>query len=226
MMKKKVIGVSITAFLFIGMMFSVFGHHERINGWEGVAHEHCGHDESVPSATGTLTLSLNETGNLAPYQPFTVSGVLRNFTELNADPYYNRTCIAIPGLAEDAVVMDNHLFSMPLSTRVINRRVSVDIWGGYSGSKASFDLYAPAEAGTYTLMMLALAGANQSSDFADTVEHADMNITFVEGIITVTVVAPEAPAAPAGIPGFMVPIMIGTVGVVAAVLIRKRKREL
>ncbi|MEE9378724.1 MAG: Loki-CTERM sorting domain-containing protein [Candidatus Lokiarchaeia archaeon] len=53
-----------------------------------------------------------------------------------------------------------------------------------------------------------------------------MNITYVEGTITVTVVAPEAPETPAGIPGFMVPIMIGTVGVGAAVLIRKRKREL
>jgi hypothetical protein len=226
MMKKKVIGVSITVFLFMGIVFSVIGHHERINGWEGVAHAHCGHDESVPSATGTLTLSLNETGNLAPYQPFTVSGVLANFTELNADPYYNRTCIAIPGLAEDAVVMDNHLFSMPLSTRVINRRVTVDIWGGYSGSKASFDLYAPAIAGTYTLMMLALAGANQSSDFADRVENADMNITYVEGTIQVTVAAPDVPEPPAGIPGFMIPIMVVTVGVVAAILIRKHKREL
>jgi hypothetical protein len=239
-MKKKIFVLSITALLFIGVVFSVNGYHEYITTWEGPAHEHCGHDASTPSVNGTMTLSLSVTGDLSPYQPFNVSLDVKNFTEALVDPYYGKIMLGIPGEGDLGVVMDNHLFSSPLGQARLNRRESVDAWGsvnedskltahggGPSLMDCTFTLLAPGTAGTYTLMGLAIAGVNQSSSFADTVEHAEVNITYIEATIQVTVVG-TAPVGDGGaIPGFLTLTVISTLGITVAIVIlniRRRKK--
>lgn len=246
MMKKKIFVFSITALLFMGVISSVNAYHEYITTWEGPAHEHCGHDASTPSVNGTLTLTLSETGDLEPYQTFNVSLSVLNFTEALVDPYYGKIMLGIPGVGDLGVTMDNHLFSSPLGIHILNRRESVDAWGSvnedsrltdHSGDPSpmdtTFTLLAPKEAGTYTLMGLAIVGVNQSGDFADKVEDAEVNITYIEGTTTVTVVAAESPApAPApSISGGLLTVIIGSTFAVSTILvlsIRKkvRKKEL
>jgi len=224
MSKKKIFVISITALLFMGVIFSVSGYHEYINRWEGDDHGGCAHDgpDSEASVLGTLVLTVNETGDLAPYQLFTLEIDVLNFTEAIPDPYYGRIMIGIPGL-----IGDNDDFSSSPGSQNFNRRERVDAYGSYDPSDTDnvFELMAPGEAGTYDLWGLALAGVNQSSDFADRVEAAEMNITYVQDSVSITVVAPAAPAAPE-IPGYVLPVMVATVAIVGAVLVIKRKRQL
>lgn len=223
-MKKKIFVLSISAFLFIGVIFSANAYHEYISRWEGVGHGGCSHSGpgTIASVTGTLVLTVNETGNLAPYQLFTLEIDVLNFTEAIPDPYYGRIMVGIPGM-----IGDNDDFSLSPGSQILNRRESVDAYGSYNPNDTDnvFELMAPGAAGTYTLYGLALAGVNQSSVFSDTVEHAEVNITFVEDSVTITIVAQSVPEAP-GIPGYALPVMVATVAVVAAVLIIKRKRKL
>ncbi len=237
MMKKKIFVFSITALLFMGVIFSANAYHEYITTWEGPAHLHCGHDESNESVLGSLVLTVNETGSLEPYQMFEITIEVLNFTEVTVDPYYNRTMIGIPGVGEEGVVMDNHLFSSPLGEHILNRREEVDRWGSYDESTATrsdtdclFKLLAPGKAGTYTLMALAIAAVNQSGDFADTVEHADMNITYIEETVTITVVAAGGAGAPS-ISGGLLTVIIGSTFAASTILIlsirkKVRKKEL
>jgi len=229
MMKKKLFVISITALLFMGIIYSVNGYHELIKTWEGVAHEHCGHDASTPSAIGTLELSINESGDLEPYQAFVLTIVVKNFTEAIGDPYYGRIMIGVPGVAADAVVMDNHLFSLPLGSPRFSRRRSVDSYGSYntSGSSNKFTLLAPGVAGTFDLMGLALAGVNQSGDFAAPVNDAEMNITYIEETISITVVG-TPPGTGDSIPGFITLVLLSSIGVtvLAVVLTVRRKKRI
>ena len=135
MKNKKIFVFSITALLFMGVIFSANAYHEYITTWEGPAHEHCGHDASTASVNGTLTLTLNFTGTLEPYQMFEIAIEVNNFTEATLDPFYNKTMLGIPGVGEEGVVIDNHLFSSPLGEHILNRRENVDRWGSYDGRK-------------------------------------------------------------------------------------------
>jgi len=226
----------------MGVMFSANAYHEYITTWEGVAHEHCGHDASIPSETGTLQVIVNETGNLEPYQMFEVELDVKNFTEALEEPFGGKVMLGIPGVGAEGVEIDNHLFSAPLGEHVLNRRESVDQWGSIdedtklesrgnpSPHDATFELIAPGTAGVYTLMGLAICGVNQSDDFAAPVADSEVNITYVEGTITVTVVAPAAPGPSTPeptIPGFLTIILVSsiTVTVFAVVLkVRRKKR--
>ena len=235
MMKKKLFVFSISLFLFLGVIISANAYHEYITTWEGPLHEHCGHDASTPSVLGTLELEINETGNLEPYQAFELTISVLNFTESLLDPYYGRIMIGVPGVGELGIDIDNHLFYSPLGGHILNRRESVDDWGSYDESTGTrgdddtiFTLLAPGVAGTFDLMALAIAGVNQSGDFADTVEHADMNITYIEEIIEITVVAPTNGGGDPGpsIPGPITIITLGSVGVaVLAVVLTVRRRK-
>lgn len=237
MMKKKICVLAISLFLFMGVIISANAYHEYITTWEGPAHEHCGHDASTPSENGTLVLTVNETGNLEPYQVFELTIEVLNFTEALEDPYYGRIMIGVPGLGEEGVDIDNHLFSSPLGEHSLNRREAVDDWGSYDESMGTrsdedclFRLLAPDKAGTYTLMGLAIAAVNQSGDFADTVEHADMNITYIEETVTITVVASaeNGGGGTSTIPGFITVVMLSSIGatVLAVVLFVRRKRRI
>ena len=242
MMKKKIFVFSISALLFIGVIFSANAYHEYITTWEGPAHEHCGHDASTASVNGTLTLTLNFTGTLEPYQMFEIAIEVNNFTEATLDPFYNRTMLGIPGVGEEGVVIDNHLFSSPLGEHVLNRREEVDRWGSYDESMGTrsdtdtiFKLLAPDKAGNYTLMALAICGVNQSGVFADSVEHAEVNITYIEGTVDIEVVGPAVNGGNGGdggvISGGLLTVVIGSTFAASTILvlsIRKkvRKREL
>ncbi len=240
MKNKKIFVFSITALLFLGVMFTANAYHEYISTWEGPAHVHCDHFASTESVNASLTLTLSETGDLEPFQAFNVSLALLNFTEALVDPYYGRVMFGIPG--EGAA--DNVEFSAPLGIQTLHRRKSVDAWGSYNEDSVleshgsitnmdcTFTLLAPGVAGNYTIMGLAIVGVNQSGDFADTVEHAEMNITYVEGTVDIEVVGPAVNGGDGGaISGGLLTVVIGSTFAASTILvlsIRKklRKREL
>ena len=228
MIKKKIFVISITALLFMGVIYYVDAYHEYIKTWEGPQHEHCGHDASTPSAIGTLVLSLNETGDLAPYQAFELEVDVLNFTESLGDPFYGRIMVGVPGVGALGVDIDNHMFALPLGEQRFNRRESVDAHGSYDPGDTDniFTLLAPRVAGTYDLMALAICGVNQSSAFADTVEHAEVNITYIEGVIQVTVVGGGGGTGDQAIPGFLTLALLSSMSVtIAAVILTVRRRK-
>ncbi|MHA1986438.1 MAG: hypothetical protein ACW98D_07360 [Promethearchaeota archaeon] len=227
MMRKKIFVLTITALLFMGVIFSVNGYHEYIKTWEGPQHTHCGHDASTPSVLGSLVLSINETGNLSPYQAFELEIDVLNFTESLGDPFYGRIMVGVPGVGALGVVIDNARFALPLGEQRFNRRESVDAYGSYDPGDTDniFTLLAPGVAGTYDLMGLAIAGVNQSSLFADTVEHAEVNISYIEEIIQITVVG--TPPVGDSIPGFITLVLLSSVGttvLVVVLTVRRKKR--
>jgi len=231
MSKKKIFVISITALLFMGVIFSVNAYHEYIgwaaggDQWEGAGHDGCGHQGvtgAIASVNATLDLTLNFTGDLAPREIFELEIDVLNFTEALATVYARRIMLSIP-----SGVGDNHLFSSPIGAQTFNRRERVDsTWGSYNPSDDDnvFILEAPKEAGVYDLYGLVLVAMNHSAG-----DGSAYNITFVQDSVSITVVAPSDPPAdpPAsGIPGYILPVMVATIAIVGAVLIIKRKRQL
>lgn len=235
MANKKLIGVTISAVLLLGVIFSAAGYHEYITRWNGETHGGCGHKgpDANASVNGTLVLSINETGSLAPLQKFQLTIEVLNFTEAIGDPAYERILICVPG---GAGAGDNDKFSVSPGSKTMNRRERVDAYGSYTDATDGnadddnvFELMAPDVAGTYELHGLALFGVNQSSDWVDTIEHAEVNITFVQDSITITVVAPTpTPTPEPTVPGYglILITMFGGMGIVGVLLTLKRKRQI
>ena len=241
MSKKKLFVISITALLFVGVICSVYGYQEYFYRWvdrgSGEEHGGCAHDNNhdpLESVTGTLVVTLETTGDIAPHGEIEISFDIFNFTEAIPAPYERRFSHGIAGF-----VGDNSQFYMNNSYQYMNRGERVDAtYGSYvDDSDASYILYAPKEAGTYTLIVTAMAAMNNSlrgvnitwnggflEEGGDDVKLA-YDIVYVEGSIDIVVVAPATPPAP-GIPGYMLPVMVTTVAIVGAILIIKRKRQL
>ena len=166
---------------------------------------------------GSLILSINVTGDLSQLQHFTLEVDILNFTEANLDPYDGRVTIGVPGHQGD-----NALFTSSLASQTLNRRESVDIYGSYnpSDNDNKFDLVAPSEAGTYTLVALAIAGMNQT-------EISAYNLTYVQDSIQITVEGPT-PSDAGTIMGANLTIIIGSILAVSTgsiLIIRKRMKK-
>ena len=218
MKKTKILSLTIFLTLLIGITGATMGYQEYFYRWiEGGTHGGChGGANTKESVLGSLVLSVNETGDLSPLQHFTLEIDILNFTEANLDPYDGRVTVGVPGHQGD-----NALFTSSLASQTLNRRESVDIYGSYNpgDNDNKFDLIAPSEAGTYTLVALVIAGMNQTDVSA-------YNLTYVQDSIQITVEGPTPP--PSGIPGADLPIVIGSVAVVSASLIfiiRKRTKK-
>ena len=224
MKKAKILSLLIFLTLFMGIAGAALGYQEYLYRWSndgaGGTHGGChGGANTKESVTGTFLLSINETGDLAPLQHFTLEVDVLNFTEANLAPYDGRITLGVPGHQGD-----NALFTSSLASQTLNRRESVDIYGSYdpSDSDNKFDLVAPSEAGTYTLVAVAICGVNQTDASA-------YNLTYIEDSIQITVVGPTPPTPPpSGIPGANLPIVIGSIAVVSASLIfiiKKRTKK-
>ena len=224
MKKTKILSLLIFLTLFIGIAGAALGYQEYLYRWinngAGGTHGGCHSGANTKeSITGTFVLSINETGNLAPSQHFTLEVDILNFTEANLAPYDGRVTIGVPGYQGD-----NALFTSSLASQTLNRRESVDSYGSYnpSNSNNQFDLVAPSEAGNYTLVAVAICGVNQSDASA-------YNLTYVQASIQITVVGPTPPTPPtSGIPGANLPVVIGSIAAVSAslvFLIRKRTKK-
>ncbi|MHA1915456.1 MAG: hypothetical protein ACW986_10185 [Promethearchaeota archaeon] len=224
MKKTKLFSLTILSVLLLGTIGGVVGYQEYIYRWinngAGGTHGAChGSANTKASVLGTLVLTVNETGNLSPGQPFELSVAVLNFTEANLDPYDGRFTLGVPGYQGD-----NAKFSSALSHQTLNRRESVDSYGSYnhSGSNNEFDLFAPTTAGTFDLVAVAIAGINQTDLTA-------YNLTFVQDSIQVTVVG--SMGTQATISGGVLTVIISSTLAVSTVLIivmrkRLRKREL
>lgn len=232
MRKTKIFSLVIFSVLIFGAIGGVVGYQEYIYRWinngAGGTHGAChGSADTKISVNGTLVLTVNETGNLSPGQAFELSVAILNFTEATLDPYTKsgsgRVTIGVPGYQGD-----NAKFTSSLSHQTLNRGEKLDQWGSYNDSNADneFELFAPTEAGTYTLVAVVIAGMNQTDVTA-------YNITYVQNSVQITVVVPSGPAAAAAatISGGLLTVIIGSTLAVSTILIlrmrkRVRKREL
>jgi len=217
--KTKILSLTIFLTLLIGITGATMGYQEYFYRWvEGTTHGGChGGANTKASVLGSLVLSINETGDLSPSQHFTLEVDILNFTEANLEPYDGRVTVGVPGHQGD-----NGLFTSSLASQTLNRRESVDSYGSYNpgDNDNKFDLIAPSEAGTYTLVALAIAGMNQSDTSA-------YNLTFVQDSIQITVVGPT-PSAGDTIYGANLAIIIGSILAVSTtiiVIMRKRMKR-
>ena len=227
MKKTKLISLVILSALLFGIVGSAVAYQEYVYRWKdnGSGNEHgaC-HDSdlTMESAAGSLTLTINETGNLSPGQAFTLDVIVNNFTEATVDPYVRsgkgRVTLGVPGY-----MGDNAKFTSSLSHQTLNRGESLDPWGSYNDTTDNeFMLYAPIANGTYHLWAVVIAGINQTSD-----NHAeDAPLTYLEDSITIIVVAPAAGGDGGTIPGGILAITIGSVFVVTLVVVVKKKNKM
>lgn len=209
----------------MGIIGGAVGYQEYIYRWinngAGGTHGAChGSANTKASVNGTLVLSINVTGNLSPLQHFTLEVDVLNFTEANLNPYEGRFTLGVPGYQGD-----NAKFTSSLADQTLNRREQVDVWGSYdpSDDDNKFKLRAPTQAGTYDLVAVAIAAVNQTDSSA-------YNITYVQGLIQITVVG-SIGSTPATISGGILVIIVGSSLAVSIVLIfsvrmRMRKKEL
>lgn len=217
MKKTKILSLTIFLTILIGITGVTMGYQEYFYRWKddgnGGSHDSChGVNNNRESVMGSLVLSLNVTGNLSPLQHFTLEIDILNFTEANEAQYEGRVTLGVPGHQGD-----NALFTSSLASQTLNRRESVDTYGSYNpgDNDNKFDLVAPSQAGTYTLVALAIAGMNQSTVSA-------YNLTYVQDSIQITV---EGVAPSGTIFGANLAIIIGSIlAVSTSVIFIMRKR--
>ena len=219
--------VILSAFLF-GIIGGAVAYQEYLYEWsdegDGGTHGGChGEAGTVASVLGTLDLSINETGNLAPLQAFALEVIINNFTEATEDPYVRsgagRVTLGVPGY-----LGDNAEFTSSLAHQTLNRGESLDDWGSYDPTDTDnqFMLYAPSEAGTYVLWAVVIAGVNQTSPGRS--EAA--NLTYIEGSISITVVAPAGGGDGGTIAGDILLITVGSAFIVTIVVVVKKKNKM
>jgi len=246
-LNKKLISLAILSIIAFGSLASVYGYQEYFYRWvdrgSGEEHGGCAHDDNhdpLESVNATLTITLETTGTIEPYDEIEISFDIFNFTEALAAPYDRRFSHGIAGY-----VGDNSDFLMNNSHQYMNRGERVDsVWGSYvDDSDAEYILYAPKEAGSYTLVVTAMAAMNNSlrgdnitwdgkliDEGGDDVKLA-YDIVYIEGSIVIEVIAPAENGGGGGgstIPGFITAVMLSSVGVaiLAVVLIVRRKRRI
>ena len=228
--KTKLIPLAILLAIFFGTIGSAFAYQEYLYRWSddggGDTHGGCHGDEgTAESIIGTLELSINETGNLTPLQPFTLDVIIKNFTEALVDPYTytssrtnvtsGRVTLGVPGY-----LGDNAEFTSGLSHQTLNRGEILDDWGSYDDNTDNeFMLFAPNKAGVFVLWAVAIAGMNQSDASA-------ANLTYIEGSITVTVVAPNGGGDGGTIAGDILLITVGSAFIVTIVMVVKKKHKI
>lgn len=183
MRKTKLFSLLILSALLFGVIGGVVGYQEYLYRWNndgaGGTHGGChGGANTKPSVTGTLVLTINETGDLLIGQSFELSVAVLNFTEAKLSPYDDRFTLGVPGY-----LGDNALFTSGLSLQTLNRGEKVDTYGSYNDSNADneFILFAPKVPGLYNLTAVAIAGMNQTNE-------KQYNLTYVEGYTSVNVI--------------------------------------
>ncbi|MHA2181747.1 MAG: hypothetical protein ACXAAH_10020 [Promethearchaeota archaeon] len=218
MRKTKIFALVIFSAILLGSIGGVFAYQEYIYRWinngAGGTHGAChGSSNTKTSVNGTLVLTVNETGNLSPGQPFELSVAILNFTEANLSPYDGRVTVGVPGYQGD-----NGKFSSALDTQTLNRGEQVDAYGSYNDSNADneFVLFAPMEAGTFDLVALAIAAMNQTDESA-------YNMTYVQDSIQITVVGGTGGGS---ISGGLLAVIIGSTFAVSTILLVKMRKRL
>jgi hypothetical protein len=211
MKRRNLLKLSILAVLLISIVGSASAYHEYIYTFDGATHGAC-HGTPLGESTGNLTVTLSPGTTLDPLEVFTISVVINNFTELDNSAYQNRTTI---GISKD--LGDNAEFLRSVSNKSFSRRVKVDEYGS-DLTPTTLGAIAPETPGTYELVITAVAAINQSTANA-------YNITFAQGSVTVTVVAPSGPAAAATISGGILTVIVGSTLTVSTILILRMRKK-
>ncbi|HEC37433.1 hypothetical protein LCGC14_1865020 [marine sediment metagenome] len=219
MRRRNFFKLSILAVFIISIVGGASAYHEYVYTIDDThtANCHAGGDPADESTIGKLNVTLTPSGDLEPYQAFSVAVIILNFTELDNSAYQNRTTI---GFSKD--LGDNAAFFRGVSNKSFSRRVSVDKFGSDT-SPTTFGAVAPATPGTYDLVLIAVAAMNQT-------DESGYNITFAKGTVSVTVVAADIggsasdPTISGGIFGITIGIVVA-ISTIAILQVKKRMRK-
>ncbi len=229
MKKLKLAVMFILPLFLLGIIGGTFAYRGYINEFSGATHGGChGSSDTEESATGTMTLTRSPTGNLDTDEDFVLTVVVEAFMEPyeETDSYNTNMLVGISGELGDNAEFMRNLDGVLFWTGKVDSNGDVDEHLGYGqtvGDAFEFELIAPSTAGTYTLVISAIAAANHTGG-----EHGaypPFNITYVNTEISITVVA--ASGGDGGtIPGSILAITIGSVFVVTTLIIIKKKNIL
>jgi len=218
MKKTKLISLIVLSALVFGILgSSAFAYHEYIYTFDGDSHTggcHAGSTNDGESVTGSLDVTITPSGNLEPLQVFTISVAIDSFTELDNSAYQNRTTI---GISKE--FGDNSAFLRGVENKSFSRRIKVDADGNLL-TPTELGAIAPETPGEYTLVIVAIAAMNQSTE-------AGYNFIFAQGSVTVTVAAPaNGGGGGPTIAGDILLITVGSAFVVTMVVVIKKKHKI
>ena len=231
MRKLKLTVMFVFSLLLLGIIGGTFAYRGYINEFEGGTHGGChGSSDTEESETGTMTLTIAPSGNLETDEDFVLTAVVNDFMEPwnETDSYDKNMLVGLSGILGDNDEFMRNLDGVIFWTGKVNDSGDVDVhipYGETVGVPFEFDLIAPSTAGTYTLIVSAIAASNHSDPLH--VKHGayePFNITYINTNISVTVVA--AAGGGGAIPGSLLAITIGSVFVVTTVLILKKRNIL
>jgi hypothetical protein len=219
-MKKnaKLMAIIFSVFL-IGVIGYGVSFPTRITTYSGSSHAGC-HGTNSPGS-GTLTVTPSVSGRVIN---LTVS--ITGFTEAVTPPYHGTVSVGLPYAHGD-----NELFGHGIEMNNVHGHDdywATTIWeenltaGGNTMHNYKFQVIAPAAAGTYDLIVVALTGWNATSDSEAPLYRLEttLTVTVTGNTATVTSLVTTLPLA-----NFFGIILIGLVTLipVALILIRKRK---
>ena len=228
MRKLKLTVMFILPLLLLGIIGGTFAYRGYINEFSGGTHGGChGSSDTEESATGAMTLTISPSGSLDTDEDFVLTVEVTDFMEPyeETDSYNTNMLVGISGELGDNAEFMRNLDGVIFWTGKVDSNGDVDEHLGYGqtvGDPFEFELIAPSTAGTYTLVISAIAAANHTGG-----EHGaypPFNITYINTEITITVVAGGGDGG--AIPGSILAITIGSVFVVTTVIILKKKNIL
>ncbi len=225
MRKLKLTVMFILSLFLIGIIGVSFAYRGYINEFEGGTHGGChGSSDTEASAIGTMTLTIVPGGNLETDEDFVLTAVVNDFMEPweETDSYNKNMLVGISGVLGDNAEFMRNLDGVLFWTGKVDENGDVSehiAYGATEGELFEFELIAPSTAGTYTLVISAIAASNHTGGSHGA--YPPFNITYINTEITVTVVAPSGGGGT--IPGGILAITIGSVFVVTTIVILKKK---
>ncbi len=218
MRRKNFFKLSILAVLVISIAGGASAYHEYIYTYDD-SHTsgcHAGDYANDGESQGAwLDITITPSGDLETLEAFTITVVVQNFTALDNSAYQNRTTI---GISKD--FGDNADFLRSVSDKSLTRRIEVDAngWANDSHGAITLGAIAPKTAGTYDLVITAVAAMNQSTALG-------YNFTYAKGTVTLNVVAASTGGSiSGGIIGITVGIVVA-ISTIAMLQMRKRMRK-
>ncbi len=230
MKKVKLTVMFILSLFLIGIIGGTFAYRGYINKFEGAGHGGChGGSNTEAAAAGVVTYTIAPGGNLETDEDFVLTVAVDGFMEPyeETDSYNTNILVGLSGLLGNNSKFMRNLDGAIFWTGKVDVNGDADEYLSYGQSPGEgvpfeFDLIAPSEAATYTLVVSVIAAANHTGGSHGA--YPPFNITYINTEITITVVAPSGGGGT--IPGGILAITIGSVFVVTTIIVLKKKNIL